>query len=310
MDKLDPDAIDKMTPEELAQLKLDDFSDTTPDTNQNSDENQQDNQNSDENQNVTNDQNATPGENQTAPKDNLKTEDNQPDVNKNGEPITHDPLKDTQAELTRTKQELKELQQQLLDLKKKAEIPEIEPLTEEELKELKETDPDAYVEYVLQQNKREQKAQEFQRSEEELFYNEQLESLHHFLNEVGVNPNDKSELDKFIETKFKKVDEYLTENIIPRGLYNTYTPNQIRDAWRIVYGDEPKKSNDQTNNLLSDIQRKNKERAMNKANSNISLNNIPPDGKEQKPIIKLENLKPEEIDMLTPDQINEILKQI
>ena len=144
----------------------------------------------------------------------------EPELDKNGNAITRDPLKDTQAELSRKSAQLAERERELAEAKRALEekdIEAVEELSEEELDELADTDPRAYRDYVDRKVRADHQK-------------ERLESDRKDNAIKSMNAN----LGTVIKDLWN-VDVDLNKSYDNNGVYST---GQLRDAQKALFFDE------------------------------------------------------------------------
>ena len=158
-----------------------------------------------------------------------------------GDAITHDPLKDTKAALTREQQKRADLEKELADTKRKLQEQKIQgfqELTKEQLEELKYDDPDAYVEYRLRAADVEKVKQDSQADAVQVRQNDQLSEIVRFAQAQGVDVNDEKKVGEFFKSdEFVKLDQFVTENFKTndKGLF---TVTQMETAWKALNFDK------------------------------------------------------------------------
>ncbi len=142
-----------------------------------------------------------------------------------------DPLKDTQAAFTKARMELAEAKKQIAELKKAQiaakrdgfDFSKDDILNREELEELKENDPDAYMAYLedysryvsevapLEQQEKELERQEAERTQNEI-YERTVDNVTRFAQSIGIDIKNEQQFNSFLESKeFTELTQYLTE---------------------------------------------------------------------------------------------------
>lgn len=238
-------------------------------------------------------------------------------LNEKGERITGDRLKDTQQALTKVQQQLKQTQQELLALKESQEaerFKDFEQLNDAEKEQYRLEDPEGYEEYL----KEEQEFFKFQAEREQKRVKTQweiiLESTEELLKEELGNPSfaidptipfqqQPPEVQKFIADVIKgKIDPYVTQNYKTNEM-GLYTKDQIKAAYKILHLDSliEKAKRGVREETIKDIE---------KAGKNASPLDTIPKSSGQHGGKKLEDLTPEEIASLTPEETDYYLKSL
>lgn len=154
-----------------------------------------------------------------------------PKVNKNGEPVAGDPLKDTKAWATKLAEENKKLKAELEERHRKEltqGLEDFEILTDEEFAELADEDPVAARDYMRREtvyNQRHEQIKQLDdqkaRAAQDEIYNRTVANVTDFASKIGVKQQD---FDKFIEsTDFINLTKYVAENFRPmdNGVYSS-----------------------------------------------------------------------------------------
>lgn len=151
--------------------------------------------------------------------------------------ITHDPLKDTKAALTREQQKRAELEKKVAELEKLRrddKIQGFQELTAEQLEELKYDDPDAYVDYRLRKAEVDQVKGASETDAIRQRKEAQLSQIYAFAQSTGVDVNDQTKISEFLTSKeFRQLDQFVTENFKPND-QGLYTPQQMDVAWKAL----------------------------------------------------------------------------
>ena len=235
-----------------------------------------------------------------------ETEGEETESEKSEEAITHDPLKDTKAALTREQQKRAELERELAEIKKQMHEERIrgfEELTADELDELKYDDPDAYVDYMLRQREIEQSKKSYEIDAMADRQRKQYREIERFAEAQGVDVKSNEKLSEFLESdRFRTVDKFVTENFRPSqdGLF---TVSQMDAAWKALFVDDivQSKAAKIREETLSSIEKA--------KNGGSKLDRIPKsaDSERSKPVSELSI---EDIDNLTEKQVDEVLKEL
>lgn len=230
--------------------------------------------------------------------------------NDKGEIVTGDRLKDTQAALTKTQEMLKQANTELEQYKQQEQVNQFADfivLENDELAELKQTDPEDAKAY-------EAELQQFNQYQAE---NQQRRAVAQWLTILdaaqeitgkGIDPNlpfqqQEAEVQRFlIEVVKNKIDPYVTENFRP-DKNGIYTKDQIISAHKVLYQDHysNKSKQEGREEALQDIQ---------KAGSGGSSIDRIPRGQEGGGMKPLEQLTAAEINSLTPDEVEYYSKQL
>jgi hypothetical protein len=153
------------------------------------------------------------------------------------EAITHDPLKDTKAALTREQQRRAELEKKVAELerlRRDDKIQGFQELTSEQLEELKYDDPDAYIDYRLRKAEVEQVKGASETDAIRQRQEAQLSQIYEFAQSTGVDVNDQTKIGEFFASpEFRQLDQFVTENFKPND-QGLYTPSQMDVAWKAL----------------------------------------------------------------------------
>lgn len=233
--------------------------------------------------------------------------------NDSGELVTGDRLKDTQAALTRSQQMLKEVTEQLQQYKSAAQADKFKDfveLTEQEIAELKETDPDElsayekehaeYTEFVRE------KVEQTARAQWLTILDAATEILNSRGEKVDIDPaqpfnQQPAVVQKFLVEEIRKsVDPFVVKNY-KRNEDGLFTKDQIIAAHRQVFFNDyvNKEKVGLREQVLTDIQ---------KAGGNPNPNDRIPKaaGGDSKP---LDKLSLDEINSLSPDEVDYYFEQ-
>jgi len=276
---------------------------------------------------------AEPGQTEPEIKESepVKEPEKEPDqpvkLDKNGNPITGDPLKDTQAELTRSKQEIAELKRRQLEYEQKLaqldkdQLEAIKPqkeLTEEELDDLAVVDPKAYGQYLLNQERYKNQVAQLQQREEQLAYQRQAEVQSTLRSNVssiiqqGLSFNPETESEKARELaqtpEYQAWDTFVSNNMRfdNRGLpvpmdkeflemsFNHFFRNKIGQA------DQSKSKQQGYVEAIRNVQ---------KAATNGSPFDRQPTQPQDNPGKRFLTVDQDDIDSMTPDELDSALKE-
>ena len=200
-------------------------------------------------------------------KDNKDNKEPEERINKHGEKITGDPLKDTKAALTRSQQEIAELKKQLRENELKSRERSVEgfkKLSESELQDLKVDDPDGYIEYVLAEKAHEQNLSDLdsfkkeseeaeKKASEELLSAQQVEATTEMRNNIvdfisditGKTSEESLELlsnrDSNEYKLIQEMDQFVVENLTPQKIVGdmpVYNARQLKMAYNAIKMDD------------------------------------------------------------------------
>lgn len=269
-----------------------------------------------------------PDKKESEPVDNPEKVPDQPvKLDKNGNPITSDPLKDTQAELTRSKQEIAELKRRQIEYEQKLaqldkdKLEAIKPqkeLTEDELDDLAVVDPKAYGQYLLNQERYKNQVAQLQQREEQLAYQRQIEVQSTLRTNVssiiqqGLSFNPETEPEKAKELvkspEYQAWDTFVSNNMRfdNRGLpipidkeflemsFNHFFRNKLRQA------DQSKSKQQGYVEAIRNVQ---------KAATNGSQFDRQPTQPQDNQGKRLLTVNQDDIDNMTPDELDSALKE-
>ena len=231
-------------------------------------------------------------------------------MNRKGDPIEKDPLRDTQAELSRKTEALSKSQQENDDLKRKLEERDIdmpEEMTEEELDDLADTDPRAYREYVDKMAKATSRKETLDVQRQEHVTRTMHTNLQTVIKELWQVDLDLSkpyeqqtvEAQRLIDTgKLQKFDDYIMANYKPNS-EGIFTVDQLRGAQKALFFDDMVAMDREKTRgtVVGD---------MKKASSQASI--LDKDPGESQRIKGVDEYSQAEIDKMSPAQLDEILK--
>jgi len=235
----------------------------------------------------------------------------EPKLNKNGEPIEGDPLKDTKAWATKLAEENKRLKAELEDRRRKdltSGFEDFEILTDDEFEMLSEEDPVAARDYVRREteyNRRQGEIKQLDQaraaSVQDEVYNRTVANVAVFAQKIGVN---ETELNKFIESPdFLHLTQYVAKNFRPAD-NGVFSPDQLMDAYKYLNYEK----------ALAKARTSGRQVAINdiiKASGTGSrLEKIQSDGGNTTRPRKLENLTQDEILKMSEAQLNAYLAEI
>jgi len=210
-------------------------------------------------------------------------------------------LKGLQGLATKSKQETAELRRELQETKSKLKTQvesDFEELDDEQLESLRETDPDAYIEYQESKKEHEQKVKDSETQLLEDTMRLQASEASDFIAErfkvkfdMSIPPDKQPDEIKKIIAKdgpLMQIDEYLKTNVIPKD--GVYTAKQMNDAYKVLFHDQ----------LMSDARKGIREQTLNdieKASITGSVMDKSSSGGGGR-------TKPINVDELTQEQIN------
>jgi len=223
------------------------------------------------------------------------------------EAITHDPLKDTKAALTREQQRRADLEKENAELKRKMQeqkYSDFEELSSEELEDLKLDDPDAYIDYVLRSREMKQDKERFESDLVNDRQKKQYDQILNFAGSLGIDTKDENALNKFLSSdQFVSVDKYVTDNFKINSETGLYSSDQMQNAWKMLNFDEA--VNDKTKNVrekvVDDITRA--------GNGGSKLDKITTTGAEAKGKAAKE-LSVDDIDSMSEAEAEKALKEL
>ena len=165
----------------------------------------------------------------------------EPKVNKNGEPIEGDPLKDTKAWATKLAEENKKLKAELEERRRKElshGLEDFEVLTDEEFAELADEDPVAARDYMRREtvyNQRHEQIKQLDdqkaRAAQDEIYNRTVANVTDFASKIGIKQQD---FDKFVDSpEFIGLTKYVAENFKP-GDNGVYSADQLLRAHKYL----------------------------------------------------------------------------
>jgi hypothetical protein len=247
-------------------------------------------------------------------------------LDKNGNPITSDPLKDTQAELTRSKQEIAELKRRQLEYEQKIakldkdQLETIKPekeLTEEELEDLSVIDPKAYGKYLINQERYKNQIVQFQKREEQLAYQHQVEiqstlrtNVGSIIKEgLGFNPETESEkTNELVKSpEYQVWDTFVSNNMkfdnrgLPVPMDKDFLEMSFNHFFRNKIG-QVDKSKSKQQGYVEAI------RNVQKASTNGSPFDRQPTQTQDNPGKRLLTVNQDDIDSMTPGELDSALK--
>jgi len=268
-----------------------------------------------------------PDKQESEPENNEPPEPEQPKLDKNGNPITGDPLKDTQAELTRAKQENAELKRRQLEFEQKLSqldkdrIETIKPqkeLTDEELEDLAVVDPKAYGKYLVDQERYKHQVEQLQRREEQLTYQKQLEVQNQIKTSVssliqkglGFNPEtDSDKAKELVGTKeYQEWDAFVSSNLRfdDRGMPVPVDTNLLEMSFNHFFREKI----GQTNQTKSRQQGYNEAiQSVKKASTQGSVLDRQPTPPAEDNSKRILSLNQDDIDSMSPDELDSALKE-
>jgi len=210
-----------------------------------------------------------------------------------------------QQEAAELRRKLQEVNNQLAESKKNS----FQKLDDEEKDELKETDPDAYIEYVREEEKHENEIKAAETEQLEKLTEIQSGEVSNFiLDRFGLEfdlsiPYDKQkdEIKALVDSgKLNKIDEYLDNNV--KSQNGVYTASQMDDAYTVVFKDEiiADSKKNVREEVLGDIEKA--------AGGGSVLDKIPSDGASTRTGKKDPNdLNQEDIENLSEAECDQIL---
>lgn len=234
--------------------------------------------------------------------------------------ITHDPLLDTKRALTKSQQEAAELRRRLAEYEQqkadasKPDFTEADILSTQEYKELKESDPDAALQYLEDlhafktwKSETEAVRQNAAQVEQQAILRQQDSEVLNFLKvEKGldVEKNEKAVNDFYNGADYQRLVKFVTDpenGFSPDGKSGVFKASTLRNAWRLMNLDAVKSEIAKTTRLQT-------VEAIQKAqNGGSKLDKVPGSGGKAIPK-SVANMTQDDINRLPIEQIEEMTK--